>query len=128
MAKIQKIAKEEVRLKGACGTMKSTDSVKFFVGWDKQTGMVESTGIVLDKHVPDFPRVIMGRETMIGDLGGVNFTNTEDGEAQITFARWPNYTGTYIGHEDKQQQHDIHHITLIFNSKTFVITNKKRKH
>ena len=51
--------------------MTARKRVQFAVGWDAaQVCLTE--GVLLREHIEGFPRVILGRHTMLGDLGGVN--------------------------------------------------------
>ena len=54
--------------------------------------------VLLSRHVPGFPRVILGRHTMLADLGGINMKWDETRQvAQVQFAKWPEQWKTCIG-------------------------------
>ena len=66
------LSAEQILLRGMCGLMRSRNAVVFTIRWSSEQFAL-SQGIVLDKHVVGFPRVVLGRETMFRDLGGVCF-------------------------------------------------------
>jgi len=82
-----------MRIRSFAGEMVAEQRVETTVGWDtgKHTG---TEGVVLAQHTEGFPRVLLGRKTLLTHMGGIQMKwNEERKTVQVEFGRWPGRVG-----------------------------------
>jgi hypothetical protein len=80
------------RIHSYAGEMMARKRVGVGVGWGK--GRTTRTVVVLAGHTEGFPRVLLGRRTLLVHMGGMKMRwDTEEKAVQVEFGRWPGEVG-----------------------------------